>query len=861
MTPIESLTDTLPPLELPQILVQAPEGRSALPLAAQHLRTEVVAGVAELSLTQRFHNPYSVPLEAVYVFPLPGAAAVHRLELCFGEQRLVADLQERGQARAAYAEALERGQQAALLEQERDDIFTLSLGNLPPGLAVEVQLGASLKLDYREAGLYELRLPLVVAPRYLPGDPLETRSGSGVEADTDLVPDASRLSPPRLAPGFDPQVDLSVEVVLHTGSQGLRQLACTQHLTEMVLEDGRVQLSLAREGERLNRDFVLRWRTGEAALQTRLCYAPGPEGQGYGLLELSAPAGAGLLPRDVVFLLDRSGSMGDHKMLSAAQACGLLLDSLGPEDRYAVLAFDDQMQWLDPDWRPASEQARQQTHGALRQLQSRGGTELFVALEQALDRLATRTAGQGRLAVIVLVTDGQVGDESRILRSLQTRLGDSLVYSVGVDTAVNASFLERLAHLGGGTAVSVSPGEALNRALQGIAAEIGAPALRELVLNVPELAPEHLPNLYLGRSLSVYFRGPRPEQPVLHASSESGPLELPLTLETVDMPALARLWAKARLQSLEDRFRLASGGERDALRSEMIALSLEHRVLCRLTAWLAVAPRDHSLSEKETAQRLQVVQPVEMPDLWEESGYLGGVAAPAPMMAAPMPAPPPRRMSSRSANFLMMGSHHALSEAAAEGPPAEAQEQQVSPAAKSAPSRQQVPQAAPGGGGLLSQIFKKRAKAESSKGVLSGPPRTPAPAFGMRQESAPEGRSVQGEGLSSGLPASLRQRLYNWLDRLAQLLNGGDPASPEAEVLLSERQTLLSELGHAPGAELLPQLQALLRQDALRLLLGWSQGVPETLRQRCLQRLSQAEAELGTPEQAPAAVPVWEQTV
>src|SRR5438477_6933239 len=197
-----------------------------LPLQRVDLRARVIDRVAEVTEEQKFRNPSSDPIEAVYVFPLAGGSAVSRFEMQIGQRVVRGRIEERAQARREYAEALDQGKRAALLEQERDDVFTVQVGNVMPGDEVSVRLTYSERLPFFEDGRTELRLPLVVAPRYFAGEELpREQAGHGVVSDTATVPDASRITPPRLVPGFDAQVSLGVVVELFGGFCDLGRLA------------------------------------------------------------------------------------------------------------------------------------------------------------------------------------------------------------------------------------------------------------------------------------------------------------------------------------------------------------------------------------------------------------------------------------------------------------------------------------------------------------------------------------------------------------------------------------------------------------------------------------------------------------
>lgn len=629
-----------------------PQGRMELPLASVSIAAKVSSFVAEVTVTQTFKNPHREHLEAEYVFPLAGGCAVGHFELRVAGRVVVGKVEERGEAQRQYQQAIAEGKRAALLEQERTNVFTVKVGNLPPGEEATVMLRYSERLAFFEDGAGELRLPLVVAPRYMAGEAVDGPSGSSTHSDTTKVPDASRLSPPLLAPGFDPQTGLQLEVeLLHEkGVTSFDNLACSQHATKTVFRPDSITVSLAR-AERFDRDFVLRWRMGGAGITSTLQVYPTPEGEHFALLSILPPRRDGFLglPRNVVFVVDRSGSMGGAKMTSAARACALLLRTLGPRDRFAVQAFDDRCEWLGgaPKFVAADEAGLEQGEAFLRQINARGGTELDLAMRKAIGVFAQDEKHEG-LPIIVLLTDGQVGDESSVLKGIQTSLGEARVFTVGIDTAVNDGFLQRLAGLGGGTATFVEPGTQLEEALRAVGREIGAPLVTNLSIHdensgadLASLAPAHFPDLFEGRAASVFLRVRSiGKLTVTGLGSDGKRFSQTVTAQPLALPALAQLWARTRVADLEDRFRLASagmpvspGGTPDSLKAEIVALACKHTLLTRFTAFVAI---DQEVVNQGGEGR-KVVQPVQLPAQWEEQDLSAGIALGAPMfrMAAP----------------------------------------------------------------------------------------------------------------------------------------------------------------------------------------------------------------------------------
>jgi Ca-activated chloride channel family protein len=585
--------------------------KSVLPLAGLKIEARAAGRIAHVTVEQTFENRHAEPLEAVYIFPLAAGCAVGAFDLRVGDRTIRGLVREREAARREYAAALKAGRRSGLLEKERDDVFTVRVGNLPPGEAVRARISYSEVLPAFADGTTEIRLPLVVAPRYIPGAPLDGDGvGDGTEADSDEVPDASRITPPRLAKGFNPETDLAITVELAGGP--VEEFACSQHAVR--LADGK--LSLARQDELLDRDFVLRWRIAGPERRSSLLVHREPDGKAYGVLTLLPPpsaTAAAVAPRDVLLVLDRSGSMSGVKMASASRACAQVLATLGPEDRFAIIAFGSTVERFRPGLTGADEDSIAAGGRYLRGVTADGGTEVLGALKEAFRTLAGETGNTRRTAAVVLITDGQVGNESAVLKEVKKARGKARLFTVGIDTAVNAGVLRRAAEVGGGTATLVVPGEPLEEALRCILRELGEPLIRDLrIENAEDPAPELLPDVFPGRAATVFFRLEEGAARIrVRGRLAAGVFEEEVWPEAVELPAIARLWARARTQDLEDRFR---GGEKD-VRDEIVALAVAHVLLTRFTAFVVVDEQEVVNPDGTTRK---VVQPVHVPAGWEQ---------------------------------------------------------------------------------------------------------------------------------------------------------------------------------------------------------------------------------------------------
>ncbi|GLZ75472.1 inter-alpha-trypsin inhibitor domain-containing protein [Actinorhabdospora filicis] len=627
--------------------------RGNLPLHKLEVDTRVTGLTARTEIVQGFHNPHAEPIEATYIFPLPDRAAVTAMRMTADGRTVEAELKERQEARDTYDAAIAQGQRASIAEAERADVFTMRVGNILPGERVSISLSLTGPL-LNEDGEATLRIPLVVAPRYIPGTPLPgPQAGDGTAPDTDAVPDASRITPPVLLPGFPNPVSLRIETVIDPAGLPLTTARSSLHtVTRAENPDGTVALSV-RPGERVDRDFILRLAYGEpATVGTALAAEPDRDGEG-GTFQLTIvpPAmTAPSRPRDVVVLLDRSGSMSGWKIVAARRASARIIDTLTGADRFAVRCFDHEVE--SPDRLPAglaeaTDRNRFRAVEYLARADARGGTVLLDPLREAAALLAPGPETGERDRVLILVTDGQVGNEDQILAELAAGLAGVRVHVVGIDQAVNAGFLNRLALTGRGRCELVESEDRLDEATARIHRRISSPVVTGIAWTAEgftpdpgSLTPGRVPDLFEGAPVVVSGRYhgvlPATARLTLTGTTVTGeawtaaPTATVATsaAETAGPPPLATSWARARLRDLEDRYATGTG-DLTGLEQRIVELSLRHSVLCRFTAFVAVDTR--VVTDGGTPRT--VVQPVELPAGWE-------AATPAmPMMPVAMSMP------------------------------------------------------------------------------------------------------------------------------------------------------------------------------------------------------------------------------
>lgn len=665
--------------------LKTPHGN--LPLKQLGYDTRIVGLAVSTTIRQTFYNPFNEAIEATYLFPIQGDQAVVGCQMWVGHRCIHAELKERSQARSDYQRAIMQGHRAALLEENRPETFSMKVGNIPPGEAIQVRIQTvgCLAIAHDE---WTLRLPLVVAPRYTSGlalpYPARTERGiqsGGTAPNTNEVPDASTVTPPLLLPsrrshwipGFPNPVDLSLNVEIHPNQwvhdesrsqpqHDFTSIRSSLHSVGVVIDErSNVCRIETVPDEKVNRDFILRGNLPSGPTSASFTIErpvantvdhPGIERRSAMAIDLIPPRTDASVPRDIVFLLDRSGSMGGWKMAAARRGISRLIDSLNPQDRFQILAFDHEIESpFEISGRgtsqliEATDANRYEATRWLANVHDRGGTEMARAIKQGLKpfqspRFWTRQKPAGphdfttRSPAMVLVTDGQVTGEDSLLSVLGKIpvTQRPRIFCLGIDQAVNGSVLQRLTQFTGGTYELAESEKRLDEVLSRFGNEMGSPAITGLKLdfqntdgqpidrNSLELAPSDLDVLYEGRPVSIYGLTDEHETPIVTVSGQLASGQAwcqTLTANCVESPStidetLRRLWGRVHVRELEDIY-FSSTQPDPGLKDEITACSLEAGVLCRFTAFVAV---DESERVTDGHRPHEVSQPVELPEGW-----------------------------------------------------------------------------------------------------------------------------------------------------------------------------------------------------------------------------------------------------
>ncbi len=593
----------------------------ALPLKETRFDTRVVGTVAETDVTQTFTNPYTdKPLEAIYVFPLADDAAVDDYWIHLGERHIHGVIKKREEARKMYEQAKQAGQSAALLDQERPNIFTQSVANIPPGGSIEVEMHVVQPL-HQEAGRYELALPTVVGPRFIPGTPV-SHKGSGRLPDTDQVPDASKITPPVLTNRVS-CAELKVAVGIE-GGLPVTGLKSKYHRIKSGPYGDQVHVELARDGELPNRDFVLSWSLAGARPQASLMAQRGDDGEGgYFTLTIQppkTPPGDKERPRELIFVVDNSGSMGGTPIETAKKAITKSLDNLGPHDSFQVMRFSENASGMGPKLLANTPQNRQRAREYVAAMQGMGGTQMIEGIKASLG--FPTSARKDAMRVVLFLTDGYIGNEVQIFEEIEKTLGETRLFSLGVGGGVNRYLLEGMARTGRGAVTYMGPGEKPDKVVNRFYERIAHPVLTDIELDwgsmtVGEVLPGKIPDLFHGQPVVVYGRYKGNPSGTIKLKGKFGDetYELPVKINFADAnesEGLASMWARTKVEELEGYpyMRRHDQASRDKAKQAVTDLALEYSIMTKYTSFVAVDER--KVKQADGSYRT-VVQPVDLP--------------------------------------------------------------------------------------------------------------------------------------------------------------------------------------------------------------------------------------------------------
>lgn len=616
--------------------------QQAFTLTNTDVKGQISGNISRVEVTQTFQNPYDKPLEAIYVFPLPDQAAVDDMEIQIGDRIIKGDIKRREEAKEIYERARQEGRTAGLLEQERDNIFTQSLANIKPGEQIKVTIRYTESLKFEE-GDYEFVFPMVVGPRYIPGNAIDP------QGNTLQVPDASRITPPVLRPETRSGNDITVSLQIDAGVP-IRNLYSTSHRLDVQNRGETVQLKLATGDNIPNKDLVVRYKVSGDRTEPTVLTTTTEQGAHFATYLIPAIdyRPEQIVPKDVVFLMDTSGSQSGDPIIKSRELMRRFINGLNPNDTFTIIDFSNTTRQLSSYPLANNAVNRRKAMAYIDQVDANGGTELMNGINAVMKFPAAK---DGRLRSVVLITDGYIGNDNEVIAAVQKNLkSGNRLYSFGVGSSTNRYLLERIAEIGRGTSQVVRQDEPTQEVAEKFFRQINNPVLTNIQVKwegdgaAPEIYPSNAPDLFAEQPLVLFGKkGDRSNGRLkitgIAAGGERYEQILNVNFDNKNSNlGIAQLWGRARIKDLMNQM---FGGEVKSLVDAVTQTALNYRLLSQYTAFVAVSDE---VRVNPDGSKITVQVPVELPQGVSYEGVFGGIAADqavnAPRSRAMMPAAP-----------------------------------------------------------------------------------------------------------------------------------------------------------------------------------------------------------------------------
>lgn len=627
LTPLSILAAKLAEVTHGSLLVPDLDGKKIeVPLDHTDVQADISGFIVRVDVTQKFVNPFDKRIEAVYVFPLPENAAVDRMTMKIGDRTIKGVIKKREEARNIYEQARRQGKTASLLEQERPNIFTQSVANILPGDTILVEISYVEVLDY-EKGKYEFLFPMIVGPRYIPGEPT-SRTGKGWAPDTDQVPDASRITPPVLKPGYRTGHDISIKVHLNAGVP-VRDVACKSHPVQIArLSDSEMAIELENKAVIPNKDFILNYDVLGLDLETALLtHRTGKEGTFLLIVQPKMKySRKEITPKEMVFVVDNSGSMRGEPIAKAKEAMRHAIRNMNPDDVFQIIRFSEAASSFSSYPLKNTAANRQKGVHFINQMHGSGGTRMIEGIKAALGY----PEDPNRMRIVLFMTDGYIGNEQEIFRETEKLLGESRLFSFGVGSSVNHFLLDRMALIGRGAVQYVTLDENTDEAVARFYERIANPFLTDLAIDwgkarVEEVYPSKIPDLFSSQPLAVLGRFTNSGTFEIRLRGKIGekevafPIEIALPKEQKENDVIQTLWARHKIKDLK----LNDLAHSQKTVDRITEVALAYNLMTEYTSFVAV---EEQVRTDESGNPTTVTVPIPMPEGVSYEGVFGEAA-------------------------------------------------------------------------------------------------------------------------------------------------------------------------------------------------------------------------------------------
>lgn len=598
------------------------------------VQMDIAGTINRVRVEQTFTNPSNEWVEGVYVFPLPTDSAVDHLNMIIGKRIIEGQIKERKKAKKIYNKAKKAGKKASLVEQQRPNIFTTSVANIPPGESI------TIAIEYQQAVLidndkFSIRFPMVVGDRYIPGRKISTPYNSiGVISNTHQVPDAANITPPT---GAYIDRDISIDINLKAGFD-TESIDSSYHDINVVdVNNLTKHITLKNKNTQANSDFELNWQAHKTPTPNLALFTQQKGSDNYLMLMLTPPADEAFkqldVNREVIFVIDSSGSMLGSSMLQASRALTQAINRLKVTDRFNIIDFDDGFDSLFDSAMPAVKSNKRHGVRFASNLHADGGTEPLEAIKYAFNSRDKRS--DNYLRQVIFLTDGQVGNEEEIFRTVRLNIDNDRLFTIGIGAAPNSHLMTKLADFGKGAYTFIGDIDEVEAKMIELFGKLESPALTNINIDFPndinaEQALGAISDLYKGESITAVFK----LNAIPNSLTISGDVADGVFSENVSISVnnntngIDVLWARRKIDQLMDKYRAQYRKiDRDQVQDDITNLALEYHLVSKFTSLVAVdvtpsKPGSEPLVSQAVAKKIKAAKTATSSAMWMLIGLI-----------------------------------------------------------------------------------------------------------------------------------------------------------------------------------------------------------------------------------------------
>lgn len=598
----------------PHFQVHGEHQLDSFPLKSSHSKVSITGPIAQVELTQSYTNDGDKPIDATYIFPASTKAAVHGMTMKIGERTIIAEIQEKQQARKTFEKAKKENKSASLLTQKRPNVFSMEVARILPGDELTLTLRYS-EILVPNSSLYELVIPTAIGPRYSEGTKSE-----------------ESISNPFLNKGDTTPTRFSVDLSL-TSPLPIKSLACPSHDQAKITFTSKTDAQLNLPAVLPDRDFILRYQLAGQQIQSGLLTHQGEDENSF-LLQLEPPVevtSQDIPERDFIFVIDVSGSMKGFPLNLAKDLFRDLTTTLRPEDSFNMLLFAGANELLSTKSLSATKGNIDKAVNFLERARGNGGTRLLNALDQALALPHDRDRSRS----LVLISDGFIDAEAKVFDLIKNKASGTNIFPLGVGSSVNRHLIEGLSHFAGNDHFIVSHSTETDEAKERFRKSISTPVLTNIQLKadgiaLTDLLPARQPDLFAGQPLSLVgkWTGQAGTITMTGTTGNGQKISQSFTITPKETnPSLPVLWARAKVRELSD---FATLTERESETAEVTKLGLKYQLLTPFTSFVAVAPK----ARENKADSFAIKQAQPLPQGVSKSAKAGGSSGSVPEPAS-----------------------------------------------------------------------------------------------------------------------------------------------------------------------------------------------------------------------------------